>query len=358
MSQRTQVKSVQVFMVCALSLWSFVPAEPTGIAQAAAKENEPPTFVTWPEKGEKGLGLSIDLTGFTKDIDEVKPDGRRYLMASHPKTKLNVSVTLEKVPTQATTQGCIEQLKLIRKGPFAARGQDIKLNATGETPTLEYTLHKVQGVRLDQKSIYACIARDNVYADVQLLKAQYTITDAPLFESILKSIRLQVGPSETIQTRTPTPKAPAKPSSIHLLSIGNALYQRNKYAESIPSFQEAFDLEKAEPQLDRTLWRGLIDSLGMAYAMTGHLTKARATLEQGIHADPTYPMFHYNLACTFAEMNDLDHAMQSLRTAFRYRKNQSPGEEGMPDPRLNLSFQRFMKNETFRNLINDLTAKS
>jgi tetratricopeptide (TPR) repeat protein len=90
--------------------------------------------------------------------------------------------------------------------------------------------------------------------------------------------------------------------------------------------------------------------------MTGQLTKARATFEQGIQADPTYPIFHYNLACTFAEMNDLDHAMQSLATAFRYRKNQNPGEKGMPDPRQNPSFQRFMKNETFRTLVNDLTA--
>ena len=55
-------------------------------------------------------------------------------------------------------------------------------------------------------------------------------------------------------------------------------------------------------------------------------------------------------------MNDLDHAMQSLTTAFRHRKNQSSGKEVMPDPRQNSSFQRFMKNDTFRNLVNDLTA--
>jgi len=79
-------------------------AEPTGISQAVAGENEPRTIVAWPEKG---VGLSIDLTGFKKDIDHVKPDGRRYLMASHPKTGLNVSVTLEKVPTQASAQLCV-----------------------------------------------------------------------------------------------------------------------------------------------------------------------------------------------------------------------------------------------------------
>jgi hypothetical protein len=55
-------------------------------------------------------------------------------------------------------------------------------------------------------------------------------------------------------------------------------------------------------------------------------------------------------------MNNLDRAMQSLKTAFRHRKNQNPGEKEMPDPRQNSSFQRFMKNETFRNLVNDLAA--
>jgi hypothetical protein len=67
-------------------------------------------------------------------------------------------------------------------------------------------------------------------------------------------------------------------------------------------------------------------------------------------------MFHYNLACTFAEMNDLDRTMQSLATALRHRKNLNPGEKTMPDPRQDSPFQRFMKNETFRNFVSDLTA--
>lgn len=357
-SQRKQPGVVDVIVGCAVILWFFILAGPTGASQAIVGSNEPPTFVAWPEKG---LGLSIDLTGFKKDIDQVKPDGRRYLMASHPKTGLNVSVTLEKVPTQASAQGCREQLQLIQKGPFVTRGKDINLNAAGEIPTLEYTLHKIQGVRLDQKNVYACMAQDNVYADIHLSKVQYTTADAPLFQSILKSLHLQSGPSEIIQTKAPTPRAPiprapTPPSSMQLLSRGNALYQQSKYAEAIPLFQEAFELEKAEPQLDRILWRGLIDSLGIAYGMTGHLKEAKATFQQGIQADPTYPMFHYNLACAFAEMNDLDHAMQSLATAFRHRKNQSSGKEVMPDPRQETSFLRFMKNDTFRNLVNNLPS--
>lgn len=358
-SQERQTDAVKALVVCALSLWPLTPAESTGLSQTSTGKDEPPTFVAWPEKG---LGLSIDLTGFKKDIDQVKPDGRRYLTASHPETGLNVSVTLEKVPAQASAQGCMEQLRLIQKGPVSTHGQDIRLNAAGEIPTLEYTLRKFRGVQVDQKNLYVCTAQDNVYADIQISKTHYTTADAPLFRSILKSIRLQPEPSKIVQPTLPAPpKAvqippPEPPDSRELLDIGNALYRQKKYAEAIPAYKKAFDLEKTEPQLDRTLWRVLIENLGMAYGMTGRLKEARVTFEQGIQADPTYPMFHYNLARTFADMKDLDRAMQSLRTAFRHRKNQNPGENGMPDPYQDVSFQRFMKNEAFRNLVNDLTA--
>src|SRR4029077_11704329 len=138
--------------------------------------------------------------------------------------------------------------------------------------------------------------------------------------------------------------------------MGNALSRQYEYARAIAPYQKAFELEKEEPQLDRTLWRTLIENLGMAYGMTGHLKEAKAIYGEGIQADPTYPMFHYNLACAFADMNDLDHAMQSLKTAFRHRKNQNSGETVMPDPRQSLSFQRFMKDDNFRDLVNGLAA--
>ena len=358
-SHERRADAIKALALCVLSLWSFVSAEPIGLSQAAIGTDEPPTFVAWPEKG---LGLSIDLTGFKKDIDQVNPDGRRNLTAVHHKTGLNVSVTLEKVPTRATAHGCIEQLQLIQKDPPVTHAQDIALNTTGAIPTLEYTLHKFRGVQLDHKHVYACLAQDNVYADIHLSKTHYTTADAPLFQSILKTIRLQPEPSTIIQAKLPAPPRilqiypPAPPTSRELLEIGNVLYRQNKFAQAIPPYSKAFDLETAEPQLDRTLWRALIDHLGMAYGMTGRFKEAKALFEQGIQADPAYPIFHYNLASTFAEMNELDHTIQSLKTAFRHRKNLNPGDKGMPDPRQNISFQRFMKHETFRNLVNNLTA--
>jgi tetratricopeptide (TPR) repeat protein len=347
-TQRKEPCSVKVIFVYAFSIWSFMLVGPTGSSQAVAGEKEPQTMVAWPENG---LGLSIDLSGFKTNIDQVKPDGRRYLMASHPTTGLNVSVTLEKVPSQASIKGCVEHLQQLQKGPFVSRGQGIKLTAAGEMPTLEYTLREYQGVRLDQRNMYACLAQGNVYADIHLSKVHFTPADAPLFHAILKTTHLQPSSPQTIRAQTPTTQ-----TSMQLFRLGSAFYLQNKYDQAIPPYQKALDLERAQPQLDKTLWRVLVDNLGMAYGMTGRLKEAKVTFEHGIQADPTYPMFHYNLACTFAEMNDLDHAMQSLKTAFQYRKNQNAGEEGMPDPRQDSSFQRFMNNDVFRTFVNNLTA--
>ncbi len=48
------------------------------LSLSTADAGEPQqTLVAWPEKG---LGLSLDLSGFKVDIDQVKPDGRRYLI--------------------------------------------------------------------------------------------------------------------------------------------------------------------------------------------------------------------------------------------------------------------------------------
>ncbi len=101
----------------------------------------------------------------------------------------------------------------------------------------------------------------------------------------------------------------------------------------------------------------LVDNLGMAYGITGDLNKAKETFDYGVSQDRSYPMFYYNLACTYAEMDNLDDAMANLKTAFENKQNAIPGE-GMPDPRQDDSFQRFLKNKKFRDLVDSLAGSS
>jgi tetratricopeptide (TPR) repeat protein len=112
-----------------------------------------------------------------------------------------------------------------------------------------------------------------------------------------------------------------------------------------------------KPTLDKVFFRVLIDNLGMAYAFSGDLNRAKETFEYGITRDNVYPMFYYNLACTYAEMKDMDGAIAQLRTAFKYKDNQNPGER-MPDPARDSSFQRFMTNDRFLAALGEITNAS
>ncbi len=49
-SQRKQPGVVDVIVGCAVSLWFFIPAGPTGTSQAIVGSNEPPTFVAGPRR--------------------------------------------------------------------------------------------------------------------------------------------------------------------------------------------------------------------------------------------------------------------------------------------------------------------
>jgi hypothetical protein len=60
-----------------------------------------------------------------------------------------------------------------------------------------------------------------------------------------------------------------------------------------------------------------------------------------------YPLFYYNLACTYGEMGKMDEALGQLRLAYKYRANMIPGEGTVPDPLKDDSFRSFVKNDTF-----------
>jgi tetratricopeptide (TPR) repeat protein len=144
------------------------------------------------------------------------------------------------------------------------------------------------------------------------------------------------------------------PETRNLMEQGSRAYLEHDFKRAIPPYQKALDREKANRTLGENLWRVLVDNLGMSYGISGDLPKAKATFEYGISKDPKYPMFHYNMACTFAEMNDVDKAIQYLQQAFQYKQNMIKGER-FPDPWTDDSFQRFMKNDKFVSALREMS---
>lgn len=157
--------------------------------------------------------LAIEFQGFRVERDQIKPDGRRYLTASHPATGLNLSIAMEPIQDTASAAGCVERLRQLRRGPAVSRGHDIVLTTAPTVQTLEYTLHRVHGVRLDQKSIYACMAEGHVYANLHLSKIRHSSDDDALFDHVIRSIHLR--PSHLQRVTIP----PAGTSSFQAESI-------------------------------------------------------------------------------------------------------------------------------------------
>jgi|WetSurMetagenome_2_1015567.scaffolds.fasta_scaffold585945_1 tetratricopeptide (TPR) repeat protein len=140
-----------------------------------------------------------------------------------------------------------------------------------------------------------------------------------------------------------------------LISEGSYYYLMKDYANAVIPYSKALELEKKNPSLDKMTWRVLVDNLGVACGISGDLKKAKETFEYGISKDGEYPMFYYNLACTYAEMNDMDNAISFLRKAYKYRNNMMDGEP-FPDPAKDDSFKRFMNNGRFLDSLNEMKA--
>jgi tetratricopeptide (TPR) repeat protein len=121
-------------------------------------------------------------------------------------------------------------------------------------------------------------------------------------------------------------------------------------------YQKLLDREKDSPSLVKIYWYVLIDNLGMAYGISKKLDAAENIFRYGVSKDPTYPLFYYNLACTYAEREDMDRAIEYLRTAYKFKNNMITGET-IPDPMSDDSFQRFVGNKLFVDAVKEMQQK-
>jgi len=270
------------------------------------------------------------------NIVETKPDGRRYMVAENQSTHVVVSLTLEQVE-KGSGDSCRRSLeKKVKSAPLKIA--DVHFSRAGETDVMEYMVSELNGHRLNQKSIFACQFYDDTYIDLHVSKVDYVPADEPLFTSVLNSVRV-----DTVQR-----------SSGELMQQASALYLQHDYKDAIGPYSQALELEKINPKLGKAFWYVMIDNLGMSYALTGDLQRAKETFAYGVNRDPGYPLFYYNLACTYAELDDVAEATGYLKKAFDHKANVLPGET-MPDPASDDSFKELRKNKEFRELSDALS---
>jgi len=68
----------------------------------------------------------------------------------------------------------------------------------------------------------------------------------------------------------------------------------------------------------------LISRLGFAYRMNGELGKAKEILDYGLSQNADYSIFHYDMACTYAQMGKMDESLGELRAAYQHSAKVAP----------------------------------
>lgn len=147
------------------------------------------------------------------------------------------------------------------------------------------------------------------------------------------------------------------PSNIECqVYLGQALFGQEKYADSVGPYEKARELERAGSKLTSDQHRILVDQLAMAYGISGDLKKSRVLLESAIRDDPEYSLNYYNMACVNAEEGNKGEVLSNLSLAFQRKEHVLKGEQ-MPDPRTDSSFQKYVRDEDFIELMAKLGYK-
>jgi tetratricopeptide (TPR) repeat protein len=296
----------------------------------------------------KPWALELDGTGFTTRANEIQPDGRRYFLAENTRTRAVVSVYLEAAKGPVQPGECKRSLEEKQKRNSSLASGSLKgvsYRESGEMQVLEFTLPELDGVPTNQKNIFGCLIKDDVFVDIHISKVFFKAADQPIFDALLQSFHIV--PREASTAPVPTG------NSLRLFQEGSRYFIAHQYREAIPPYQKAFEIEKNTPTLDKNLWRVLIDNLSIAYGITHDLTSAREVLTYGVSRDPDYPLFYYSLACVTAEKGDLPDTKNYLKLAFERRENMIPGET-FPDARVDDSFQKLLLEKEFRQFLNSL----
>lgn len=296
--------------------------------------------------------LQIDV-GATTFQTAVTRDGREVqLRAFDRPDHLGISAFLQRVTFPASPEKCRDEWWPATKKSAPMKRDDLDESlVTDGIARVEYIVPEYRGNKIHQKTIHAYLGSGNLCAEVHLSKAGFEPNDQKLFEQILSSVKLLPD-----QSPSGVPgQSPALPAddTMRYLSEGSRSYLQRDYSSAARSYQKALNLEKQKRTLPRDTFRVLVDNLGMSYGISGKLQQAKETFEYGLAQDFEYPMFHYNLACTYGEMKSMPQAIEELRLAYKYKVNIIAGET-LPDPIQDDSFRYFVKDDSFVRAVTEM----
>jgi len=259
--------------------------------------------------GVQGV-LEIDVGASPWHLEFLPEDKWAMLTAQQRPDHVSISALLRQVTFSATAESCRNELWPKLKESISSRISDLQQGTQGGFARVEYTFKSADNTT--SHHLLAYLGSRDLCAEIHLSKAGFVAADQSAFEQVLSSVRLL--PDESgLQASS------QQDTSSSLAAQGDKARTESNYDAAARFYQRAFDLEKANRTFDNDRFMDLIDRLAFSYRMTGDLAKAKDTLDYGLSQNATYPLFHYDMACTYAQMGKVDESVGELHTAFQYR---------------------------------------
>lgn len=137
------------------------------------------------------------------------------------------------------------------------------------------------------------------------------------------------------------------------IQLGDLYSALHRWEDAATTYAKLRDLDAQHNKLSDDDRHRVLDGLGIAQAQAGHYDQAIQTYNKALKSDPEYPLYEYNLSCTYAEKGDLDAALTHLKRAWELKANMPQGMK-FPDPRKDNSFRRYWSDQRFLDAVENM----
>jgi tetratricopeptide (TPR) repeat protein len=212
---------------------------------------------------------------------------------------------------------------------------DSAIYVEGRCAFADYTILSIDDELVMQKNLIAYFIQNNICVTVQLAKTMFQEKDFDLFKQILGSLKII---------------APYRHLSIEHFIDACSYFAASNYLIASRIYQKALFQDQKDHLLSQEQFYILLSNLGLSYGMTGQTQKGIDLLNRGIAYDRFFPMFYYNLAVVYAQVDNLVETIYYLSQAYMNKKSM-PAEEEFPDPRKDILLKKYWKNDRFKEFV-------
>lgn len=302
--------------------------------QGVGQVNGPDTYLSFPERG---WALHVASEGLTRQGFHYSPEtDSLYWTAASTQKGIALTIHFGPAPEGLTAVGIRDSLmdEMREKGYELA---DLEEFESGGFVYADYFAESPATPAEYHRDTWAFTIKDGVWIHAHLSGNKYNSSKVEDWKAYLGGLKI-------LDYYVPT--------SWDYLVYGTHYWTEEQFDLAAKYYGESLELEKQGRTLSDTFYVYIIDQLGMSLGIIGQHEKALETFRFGLEERPNYPGFYYNIACSHAELGQVDSALVNLEKAYDYKSNFFHGEI-FPDPFKDESFKSLWRKKEFRKLVND-----